>query len=39
MLLTLLTYIIGSSCYLYISYMGLFGILNRTAINDPPQQI
>lgn len=38
-LLTLIAYLIGGSIYLYISFMGSFGIMNRTPINQSPQTI
>jgi hypothetical protein len=34
--LTLIAYLIGGGIYLYISFMGSFGIMNRTALNQDP---
>ena len=38
-LLTLIAYLIGGGIYIYISFMGSFGIMNRTPTNQSPQTI
>ena len=37
--LTLLAYIIGACIYVYISFMGSFGIMNRSPLSNDPQTI
>lgn len=37
--LVFLAYIIGACVYLYISFMGSFGIMNRTPFKKDPQTI
>lgn len=38
-LLTFIAYLIGACVYFYICFMGVFGIMGRTPINNDPQTI
>lgn len=37
--LTLIAYVVGACVYVYISFMGSFGIMNRTPLTNAPQTI
>ncbi len=38
-LLTFIAYLVGGCVYAYISFMGSFGIMNRTSLTNDPQTI